>query len=77
MNTHTNLSNEPANVLDKLPWGYSLVKGNKELYKDGDILEIEKDVKWIKLSNASFLVRKKHSINHELPVYRKEKKEKI
>lgn len=63
----------PVNILDKLPRGYSLY-GGKDIYREGDVLEIEKDSKWVKLSGASYLVRKKFNIGHEVPVYRKIKK---
>ena len=63
----------PVNTIDKLPRGYILFEG-KDLYREGDVLEIDKDVKWVKLSGASFLVRKKIEITHNVPVYRKGKK---
>ena len=64
----------PVNILDKLPRGYTLLEGSKELYREGDILELEKGKMWAKLSGASELVRKKHMVKYEVPVYRKGKK---
>jgi len=61
------------NIVDKIPRGYTLFTG-KDIYRDGDVIEIGKDTQWAVLSGSSYLVRKKMEIKHEVPVYRKGKK---